>query len=863
MTRKSRRILGSVFLIYLTLLLLSHVKRWVDPVESTPSPQQSILAVDGFGEDRGKILELAVRDLPAATKDAPTLLLIHGSPVGSSVFDPLIDHLRGDFRIIAPDLPGHGNSTRDVDDGSFRADADYLRQILNRKGISKAHFIAYSRGGGPALVFADENPERLESLVLISSIGVQEQELLGNYTLNHALHSLQLGFFTLLEELVPHFGYLDDAILNTDYARSFSDADQRPLRGYLSKLRGPVLIVHGKSDALVPAAAAREHHRIVPQSEIRPMSGGHLLVVRKAGEVGRALAEFTRRTEKGLSTVREDASPERLLAAARKKADSPAEPETGSGLIFLALILFLSTFASEDLTCVIAGILAAAGTLSYPVAVIVCFAGILVGDLIIFFGGRLFGARAVRHAPFRWILSERQLRRSEEWFEKRGGAVIITSRFLPGSRLAVYFAAGVAKTSIAKFLFFFIIAAAAWTPLIVGLAMLLGNPLLHALAEFEEYALLGLAGILLFFLVLLKGIVPLFTHRGRRIWKGRWKRITRWEFWPRWIFYPPVVLWVIGLGLRYRKPSLFTAVNPALPAGGIAFESKRSIYENLERGAGCLAKTLCLERDAGIDSWLAEAGAFQSQLPSPFPLVCKPDSGERGDGVVIVKNGDHLRAALQQNAPAPILQEFVSGLEFGVFYEQTPGIPRGRVTSITKKIHVSVKGDGCRTLEQLILDDDRAVCMYSYFRDEHWEHLDRVLDPGESFEIAPLGTHSRGSLFLDGNDLHTDALEQAVDRIFEGTEGLQFGRLDLKCPTEDKLRAGEDLVVLEFNGLSSEPTHIYDPRHSLRSAYRTLFAQWSRAFAIAAANRDAGYPPWSAGRTLRLLFRALRGKDSP
>ena len=71
--------------------------------------------------------------------------------------------------------------------------------------MPRAHFIAYSLGGGVALEFYRLAPERVESLTLLSSIGVQELELLGDYHLNHALYALQLGFFKLLQEGVPHF----------------------------------------------------------------------------------------------------------------------------------------------------------------------------------------------------------------------------------------------------------------------------------------------------------------------------------------------------------------------------------------------------------------------------------------------------------------------------------------------------------------------------------------------------------------------------------------------------------------------------------------------------------------------------------
>ena len=848
---------------YLVLLGLSHLFRAVRPVEPEPGPGQRVFSAAGHGDDEGRQINIAYLD--EGPPDGVPLLLIHGSPVGSAVFEPLIGELPEGFRIIAADLPGHGNSTLEFEDGSFEADAAYLRQLLDHLGVESVHVAAYSRGSGPALLLWDDDPGRIRSLSLLASIGVQEQELLGHYTLNHALHSLQYGFFVLLEELTPHFGYLDDAVLNTDYARSFLDSDQRPLRGILSRIDVPVLVFHGRDDALVPIAAAREHLRIVPHGEEAILGGGHLLPIREPRTVAEIVADFVRRAERGMARVRTEADPVRLLAAAEAPTTAPDAPGSGAGLLFLALILFLSTFASEDLTCIIAGILAAAGTLPYPLAVGICFAGILVGDLAIFFSGRVFGAKAVRHAPFRWVLSERRLRSTEEWFRRRGTMVVIASRFLPGSRLAVYFTAGMVRVGVGKFLLVFILAAALWTPFLVGLAMLLGNPLMRFFTAFEHYALLGLIGFILFFLAVIKIGVPLLTHRGRRLFHGRWRRIVRWEFWPRWVFYPPVVLRVLWLGARYRCPALFTAANPGMPGGGIAFESKRAIHDRLAQGNGTLARMRALTPGGEPAARMAEAAAFRESLDRPWPLVCKPDHGERGDGVRIVRDEDELRQALEEADRPLLVQEFIPGLEFGVFFERIPGGDSGTITSITRKIHTPVTGDGVRTLEELILDDDRAVCAYRYFRERHHDRLTDILPRGETFELADLGSHCRGSVFLDGNDLASPALARAVDAIFAGTEGLCFGRLDVKCPSENDFREGRNLTVLEFNGVTSEPTHIYDPAHSLAYAYRTLFAQWRRAFHIAALNREAGHRPWSKRRTLAVLIRAMTGseKDFP
>lgn len=129
---------------------------------------------------------------------------------------------------------------------------------------------------------------------------------------------------------------------------------------------------------------------------------------------------------------------------------------------------------------------------------------------------------------------------------------------------------------------------------------------------------------------------------------------------------------------------------------------------------------------------------------------------------------------------------------------------------------------------------------------------------GEEVALTDLGTHCRGALFLDGNHLRTEALENAVDRLSRRYEGFFFGRYDIRVPDEDSLREGDGLKVLELNGVTSESTNIYDPKNRLWSAYRTLFEQWRIAFAIGAQNRERGVSPatWSE------LWHLVRTKHS-
>src|SRR5262245_61954671 len=101
----------------------------------------------------------------------------------------------------------------------------------------------------------------------------------------------------------------------------------------------------------------------------------------------------------------------------------------------LVVALALATFLSEDLTCAAAGALVARGELGLGAAVAACFAGILVGDVLLFVAGRWLGSWALARAPLSWFLSAERVARAATWLERRGALVVLATRFLPGTRL--------------------------------------------------------------------------------------------------------------------------------------------------------------------------------------------------------------------------------------------------------------------------------------------------------------------------------------------------------------------------------------------------------------------------------------------
>lgn len=881
-----------VFWAYVVLLVLSHGVRWLQPepaADPTSLAPNTVLEPDTVLEPNtgsalsfqrhsvelpavtgptasvvdasdGSTVQLSYLEWrPAADPEAPVVLLLHGSPGSASNFLDLGPILAERHRVIAPDLPGFGGSTWRVPDYSIASHGVYVRELLDHLGIATAHVVGFSMGGGVALHLWEMEPARVQSIVMLSAIGVQELELLGQYHLNHAVHGLQLGAFWLLFEGVPHFGLLDRGREALSYARNFFDTDQRPLRGVLERYDGPMLIVHGEGDVLVPVAAAREHYRIVPQSEMLLTDANHFMVFRDP-EVLRPIGDFVDRVDVGEAQVRSTAEPARIAAAEDPNGFQPP-PITGFALTITLVLLALATLVSEDLSCIAAGLLVARGSLGFVEASMACGLGIFFGDMMLYGLGRL-GRPWLAKAPLRWIVSPADVERSSQWFERRGPIVILFSRFMPGFRLPTYVSAGLLRMGFLSFTISLLIPVALWTPLLVGLSQTLGESFFATFEQFQRYALPGFVLFLLSLWILMGLTRSLGSWRGRRLWVGWWQRQRAWEFWPPWRFYPPVVLSVLRLGWTYRSPTLFTAANPGIPNGsGFIGESKLDILGRLD--PAWVAAYAPLPGGEAVGERRGRIEAFMERRGLDFPVVLKPDQGQRGSGVTIARDDDQVNDFLEAQRGDAIVQEYVGGPELGVFYVRLPSDDRGRIFSVTEKLLPTVLGDGRSTVEQLILKDSRAVAMAHAYFAVLGGRLDEVPSVGETVTLVDLGTHCRGAVFLDGNPYVTDAMEETFETIARSFDGFYFGRFDARAPSLEAFQAGRDIRILELNGVTSEATHIYDPKFSVGEARDILREQWRLAFEIGDRNRQRGHQPLSLWQLARLLIDFRRRETSP
>lgn len=322
-----------------------------------------------------------------------------------------------------------------------------------------------------------------------------------------------------------------------------------------------------------------------------------------------------------------------------------------------------------------------------------------------------------------------------------------------------------------------------------------------------------------------------------RPWSPTWRqrasarlaRLLAWEFWPAWLIYAALMPALLWFALRYRSTRSWLCVNPAIPLGGLVGEPKHAILSKLPTEAVAPG---CLIPHADPSNRLATLQHFMREHGLTWPIILKPNIGERGTGVRLVTNAREALARL--DVPYDLIaQAYHPGpFEAGVFYARIPGEPRGRVVSITDKQFASVTGNGLSTLEQLIWAHPRLRLQARVFVHRLGPRARLIPPAGRSIPLGIAGNHCRGTLFRDGSHLWTPQLEAAFDRIAKAAPGIFFGRFDVRYADPAEFRAGRGFTIVELNGVLSEPTHAYDPRTSFWRGQRIFRDHWQLAFAI-------------------------------
>ena len=317
------------------------------------------------------------------------------------------------------------------------------------------------------------------------------------------------------------------------------------------------------------------------------------------------------------------------------------------------------------------------------------------------------------------------------------------------------------------------------------------------------------------------------------------------------MFYVPLLPYWLFQAVRTRSLTFFTNADPCIDYGGFFGESKMDILRQIP--TEYLPKTIFIEKEMDLKSIVDKL--IQTDLM--YPIICKPDVGERGTQVEKLYSNYDLVQYLSNVQEDFIIQEFITyDIELGVLYYRYPGSPKGKVTSVTRKEFLSVLGDGKSTVEQLMQQSTRARFQIDSMRERLGDMgMNEVIKSGEKRVLEPIGNHCRGTKFLDDNHLLNSTLDKVFDKIALTIDGFHYGRFDMKVKSIEDLYEGKNIRIMELNGVSSEPGHIYDPKNTLWAAYRDLAHHWKIIADISIQQQRRGIMPVPFG----VLWKVVKG----
>jgi len=334
------------------------------------------------------------------------------------------------------------------------------------------------------------------------------------------------------------------------------------------------------------------------------------------------------------------------------------------------------------------------------------------------------------------------------------------------------------------------------------------------------------------------------------VWKKKpfWIRLLNWEYWSFNMVYFPIYPVFILLCLRARSFFFFAASNPGIKNGGFLGESKKDIHALIP--PELQPRTIFFPRGTPPETVLSKL----SQSGFHFPMISKPDIGGRGRGV---KKLDDPAAVITYTSGSLFdfhIQEYIQyENEAGIFYYRFPDQKEGNISGIVHKEFLKVKGDGKLNIRELLKTSPRAILQLPQLEIMEPQMLDRVLAPGEIYTVSPYGNHARGALFLDDSASVNAGLVTFMNRICIQIPDFYFGRLDIRYASRELLEQGKSFYILEVNGAGSEPTHIYDPRHSIFFAWKEIIRHWVLLFRISRANHRLGHPYLSFSEGIRMF----------
>ena len=261
----------------------------------------------------------------AGAKGDPTLLLLHGFPSSSRMFEPLLRRLSDAYHLIAPDYPGFGHSDA-PDPGSFTYTFDHIASIINEfvkiKGISRYSLYVQDYGGPVGFRLAIAHPERIESLIIQNAVAhedglgplwesrrafwsdrvKQETALRENFLSFEAARKRHIGSDPDTSRYDPDLWWDEYSFLSRDgqlqiqsdlfYDYRSNVASYPRWQAWLREYQPRLLVLWGKYDSSFQVAEAFAYQRDVENAQVSVLDAGHFALDTRADLIARKIRDF-------------------------------------------------------------------------------------------------------------------------------------------------------------------------------------------------------------------------------------------------------------------------------------------------------------------------------------------------------------------------------------------------------------------------------------------------------------------------------------------------------------------------------------------------------------------------------------------
>lgn len=302
------------------------------------------------------------------------------------------------------------------------------------------------------------------------------------------------------------------------------------------------------------------------------------------------------------------------------------------------------------------------------------------------------------------------------------------------------------------------------------------------------------------------------------------------------------------------KVKHFKNVNPGMSHfSGMVEIPKSEIQKNLPKKY-LPQSVLCLQEDS-----FSEVLKKKSAQKIEYPIICKPNTGERSNGVQYIINDQELKTYIGKKSADFLLQEFLDYKhEYGLAVERKDR-KNFRITSLAQKNTPVITGNGTSTIQELVqklplTSPEKNKILANTAATEKKS----IPKKGQTISIVRTASISLGTKIIDCRKYITPEMEKSISLVLQKYKGFHVGRFDIKANSISDIAKGK-FKIIELNGINGIPMHIYDGKFTLDQKYDELEQYFHRLLKRAERNQKKHHlKPASMLSTLFFFGRAVK-----